>query len=171
FPSFRQRDSLAIIGLSTALPTAPFFATGRLGQEQIDKLAELLKQTGEKGLFRIVMLHHGPLAETNKFRKRLIDAAQFRSVIKSHGAELILHGHGHEPVNGLLQTPYSKIPVIGVASASLLSSSINKRAGYNIYEVKQAASHWRLKILSRSYETENAVFKTREEMEFTLPIA
>ena len=169
FPSFRQRGPLAIIGLCTALPTAPFFATGRLGSKQINKLAELLQQSKEQGLFRVVVLHHGPLVDSNKFRKRLIDAEQFRSVIKSNGAELILHGHGHYPVSGWLDTVNVKIPVIGAASASLLSSSATKRAGYNIYEVNATASGWKVQMQSRCYDKDDGVFKNTETSEFTLP--
>lgn len=169
FPSLRQRGPLAIIGLSTALPTAPFFASGRLGQAQIERLAQLLIRTGEQGLFRVVVLHHGPLADSNKFRKRLIDSAQFRSVIKSHGAELILHGHGHHSVHGLLETANADIPVIGVASASLLSHSLTKRAGYNIYTVYTTARDWKIEVQSRVYDEDVASFKDREKLEFTLP--
>jgi 3',5'-cyclic AMP phosphodiesterase CpdA len=169
FPSLRQRGPVAIIGLSTAVPTAPFFATGRLGHAQIERLAQLLLHTGEQGLFRVVVLHHGPLADSNKFRKRLMDSAQFRSVIKAHGAELILHGHGHHPVKGILETANAAIPVIGAASASLLSGSEIKRAGYNIYEVNTTASGWKLQFQSRSYDEDTAAFKIREELEFDLP--
>src|SRR5262249_15949346 len=42
FPFLRRRGSLALIGLSSAVPTAPFMATGRLGAAQLAELAELL---------------------------------------------------------------------------------------------------------------------------------
>jgi 3',5'-cyclic AMP phosphodiesterase CpdA len=169
FPSFRKRGHLAIIGLSTALPTAPFFASGKLGEQQIDKLAQVLKQTEQQGLFRVVVLHHGPLSDSNKFRKRLIDAPQFRSVVQSCGAELILHGHGHYPVCGWLQGKNSKVPVLGAASASLLSKSVTKRAGYNIYDVNATDSGWRVQVESRRYDSKGATFLSNETQEFTLP--
>jgi len=170
FPSLRQRGPLAIIGLTTALPTAPFFATGRLGLTQIEKLAELLEKTVRQGFFRVVLLHHGPLMGSNKYRKRLIDAEQFRAVIKSHGAELILHGHGHHTVNGVLETDKSEIPVIGAASASLLSKSLVKRAGYNIFDVTNTGNSWNIAMQSRGYDAKEAIFKLKKEVAFTLPI-
>src|SRR3990172_424790 len=42
FPFVRRRGPVALIGLSTALPTLPFMATGRLGEEQLRRLADVL---------------------------------------------------------------------------------------------------------------------------------
>ena len=42
FPFLRRRGPVALIALSTALPTAPFFATGRLGDKQLSLLADAL---------------------------------------------------------------------------------------------------------------------------------
>src|SRR5580692_10638884 len=50
---------VTLIGLSTALPTAPLLATGRLGKRQLARLLEILDQT--HGLFRIALIHHPPL--------------------------------------------------------------------------------------------------------------
>ncbi len=169
FPSFRQRGPLAIIGLSTALPTAPFFATGELGSKQIQDLEHLLLKAREMGLFRIVMLHHGPLQTSNKFRKRLRDAHEFRQAIISHGAELILHGHGHYPVWDFLQTDNVKIPVIGAASASVLSTSTSKRSGYNIYEIERVAEGWSLQVQSRRFETGSKSYSLLKEFQLMLP--
>lgn len=168
FPSFRKRGPLALIGLSTALPTAPFFASGRLGKTQLEKLVELLTLARDKGLFRVVALHHGPLLDSNRFRKRLTDAEQFREVIRCCGAELILHGHGHYPVNGWLDGNAGKVPVIGAASASLLSSSGTKRAGYNIYEVNTTARGWQVHMESRRYDAETGGFDIRQQTDFSL---
>src|SRR5262249_9878384 len=42
FPFMRRRGPLALIGLSSAVPTAPFMATGRLGARQTEELAAML---------------------------------------------------------------------------------------------------------------------------------
>ena len=39
FPFVRRRGPLALIGLSSAVPTPPFLATGRLGDAQLAQLA------------------------------------------------------------------------------------------------------------------------------------
>ena len=64
FPSLRIRREVALIGLSTARPTAPFLATGRLGERQLARLDRMLEDTAGAGLFRVVLLHHPPAAHT-----------------------------------------------------------------------------------------------------------
>src|SRR4029077_16481792 len=59
FPFVRQRGNVALIGLSTALPTALFLAPGRLGKRQWARLLETLDQT--RGLFRVVLIHPPPV--------------------------------------------------------------------------------------------------------------
>ncbi len=60
FRSCGGAATLRSIALSTALPTAPLLATGRLGDRQLSRFAELLDQTRE--LFRIVLIHHPPVS-------------------------------------------------------------------------------------------------------------
>jgi len=54
---------LALIGLTTSLPTG-LMATGRLGPEQLARLAEILIALAREPLFRVVLLHH-PRFRTN----------------------------------------------------------------------------------------------------------
>src|ERR1700746_3711291 len=54
FPFIRRRGKIALIALSTGVPTGPFMATGRLGQSQLGRLAEALEQTRVN--FRIVLI-------------------------------------------------------------------------------------------------------------------
>lgn len=151
FPSLRVRGSTAIIGVSTAIPTAPFLATGKIGQPQLKALGNILKDCEQKKLFRIVALHHGPLRQSNKWRKRLTDAQKFREIIQENGAELILHGHGHHAVTDGLAIPDKSIPVIGVASASALSSEKDRAASYNLYDINKNNEHWVFKSSSYIY--------------------
>ncbi len=94
FPYLRRRGPLALIGLSSAVPTAPFLATGRLGAEQLARLAEMLDELKAERLFRVVLIHHPPVSKANR-HKRLRDADALKRVIAEHGAELLLHGHDH----------------------------------------------------------------------------
>ena len=95
FPTLRLRGDVALIGLSTARPSAPFFATGRLGERQLEALDRMLESTGADGRFRIVLLHHPPGRDTVRWRKSLRDGEALRDVLARRGAELILHGHAH----------------------------------------------------------------------------
>ncbi|MBV1703512.1 MAG: metallophosphoesterase, partial [Hyphomicrobiales bacterium] len=60
FPYLRRRGRVALIGLSSGVPRAPFVASGRLGAEQCAGLATLLRRAREDGLARVVMIHHPP---------------------------------------------------------------------------------------------------------------
>src|SRR5215831_58125 len=51
FPSLRRRGPLALIGLSSAVPTPPFMATGTLGRNQLDALARLLERLAAEKAF------------------------------------------------------------------------------------------------------------------------
>src|SRR5262249_57671674 len=73
FPFVRRRGPLALIGLSTAAPTAPFLATGRLGRAQVARLADALDRGGRERLFRVVLIHHPPVSKPARYLKRLLD--------------------------------------------------------------------------------------------------
>src|SRR5262249_44830131 len=84
FPFAGKRGPLALIGLSTSLPTLPLAATGRLHGGQLERLAELLPRLKQEQMFRVVLIHHPPFAGANFFR-RLSDAAALREVLRTHG--------------------------------------------------------------------------------------
>jgi 3',5'-cyclic AMP phosphodiesterase CpdA len=147
FPFLRRRGPLALIGLSSAVPTAPFMATGRLGAEQITRLGELLERCA--GSFRVVMIHHPPASKPSRRFKRLLDGPAFRAVLARHGAELVIHGHDHERALIHLDGPQRPIPVVGVPSASEASPGEHDPAGYNLYRIEGDNGAWRCEVVSR----------------------
>jgi 3',5'-cyclic AMP phosphodiesterase CpdA len=149
FPFLRRRGPLALIGLSTAVPTAPFMATGRLGGEQLARLAETLDRCAREGLFRVVMIHHPPISTPARRLKRLVDGPDFCAVLARHGAELVIHGHDHARSLIELKGPRGPIPVVGVPSASEAPPGEHDRAGYNLYVVEGEAGAWRCEAISR----------------------
>ena len=119
FPQVRVRGPAAIFNLCSAVPTAPHLATGRLGEEQLQRLDADLADPAYANLFRIVVLHHPPHKGAVSKRKALDDQEALRAVLAKHGADLILHGHAHESLVGSVPGPNgSAIPVLGVPSAS-----------------------------------------------------
>jgi 3',5'-cyclic AMP phosphodiesterase CpdA len=150
FPSLRRRGPLALIGLSSAVPTAPLMATGRLGSTQVDKLAELLELCRREGRFRVVLVHHPPQSSPRSRFKRLIDGARFRAVLLRHGAELVLHGHDHVHSVTYLEGPQRRIPVIGVPSASQVPRAEHGPAGYHLYRTAGSAAGWRCELAIRA---------------------
>jgi 3',5'-cyclic AMP phosphodiesterase CpdA len=149
FPFVRRRGPLALIGLSTSLPTWPFAATGRLHGDQLARLDGLLAELGREGLFRVVLIHHPPVAKANYFR-RLTDAAAVREVLRKHGTELVLHGHHHAAELVWLAGPRVTIPCVGVPSASGAPGHHDDPAGYNLYEIDGTAGAWRCTMVSHS---------------------
>lgn len=151
FPSVRVRGRIAFIGLSTARPSAPFFAVGSVGPEQLRRLEQVLVETGRQQMFRILLLHHPPVAGTVTWRKRLTDSLAFRSVVARHGAELVLHGHAHRTSLGHLETPAGMVPAIGVPSASVIGRSRGRPAQYHVYRLLRNADGWELLVSVRGY--------------------
>ncbi len=135
FPYLRRREGVALIGLDSGVPTAPFVASGRLGEDQLAALGALLDQTRAEGLTRVVFLHHPPHVGGARILRGLDDAAAFESVVASHGAELVVHGHNHKPSVAYIATPEGWAPVVGVASASAKPGGHYPAAAYNLYGI------------------------------------
>ena len=86
FPYLRRRGGVALIGLSSGVPTAPFVASGRLGAKQCADLAALLERTEAEGLARVVLLHHPPHRGGARALRGLDDAGAFEDVIAARMA-------------------------------------------------------------------------------------
>ncbi len=149
FPYVRRRGPLALIGLSSGVPTPPFFATGTLGDAQRQRLSAVLDALKGENLFRVVMIHHPPVSASPR-HKRLTDAAELKAVIAAHGAELLLHGHDHlRMVNWLEGPDRSRVPSVGVPSASARPGMDHDPAGYHLYRIDGEAGRWRCKMIER----------------------
>jgi 3',5'-cyclic AMP phosphodiesterase CpdA len=151
FPFLRRRGPLALIGLSSAIATAPFMATGTLGQPQVDHFATLLAGLAGQDVFRCVLVHHPPVTKTGDRFKRLIDADAFRRVVKMHGADLVLHGHDHVHSVHYLEGPDgARVPVVGVPSASVTGGH-GDPAAYNLYRIAKRDNAWHCEAVTRGF--------------------
>jgi 3',5'-cyclic AMP phosphodiesterase CpdA len=148
FPFLRRRGPIALIGLSTGVPTLPFFASGRLGSAQLDRFAVALENLPEEQCFRIVLIHHPP-AGKRSWLKRLEDANDFRDVIARLGADLILSGHDHIAAVNQIPGPNHLVPVVQVPSASATPTDPRGGAAYNIYRIDGVPGHWTCEIETR----------------------
>ena len=149
FPYLHRRGPLALIGLSSAVATAPFVAAGRIRKSQAEELAELLAETGKEGLQRVVMIHHPPIHGAAKARKRLYGIDLVQEAIRHNGAELVLHGHTHLPtIHHIVAQNGRKVPVVGVASASQNAGGRRPAAAYNLFRFSEAG----LELVTRGLE-------------------
>lgn len=158
FPFVRHRGSLAIVGLSTALPSALGFATGRLGTDQLARVDRALERLGQEHRCRVLLAHHCPIDGISRRRRRLIDAAELRRCIAHRGADLILHGHEHVFSFGQLAGADDPVPVFGTPSASRFSAQPELMAQYQVYEIDGSAGGWRIVAESRVYSLASESF-------------
>jgi 3',5'-cyclic AMP phosphodiesterase CpdA len=136
FPYVRRVGPLAIIGLNSAVPTPSFVASGRVGREQLEAAAFVLRKLGEEGAIRVVLIHHPPLPGQAPPRRGLEDASEFSRVIEDEGAELILHGHNHLDMLAWRTHTRGHAAVVGVASGSAARLHRNEPlARYNLLRI------------------------------------
>jgi 3',5'-cyclic AMP phosphodiesterase CpdA len=155
FPFLRIRGPVALIGVSTAVPTPPFMATGRLGTYQIARMMELLAANAAQ--FRVVLIHHPPHTVPKSHVKRLVDAAAFRKAIAFAGAELVIHGHDHVRSLSYIDAHHGRVPVIGVPSASAALGLDHDPAGYNLYRIDERPGAWTCEVERRGMNGDGAV--------------
>jgi len=150
FPSLRRRGPLALISVSSAVPTPPLMATGRVGRTQLDALAPMLAGVSADQAFRVLLIHH-PL-RSNARTKRLTDSHLLLALLKRHGVELILHGHDHVHSTIWVEGPKGAIPAIGVPSASAVAHGHYPAAAYNLFSIGRDGAAWRLEQTIRAID-------------------
>lgn len=149
FPALRRRGEIALVSLTTGVPTLPLMATGALGLDQIARAETMLAALKAENVYRIVLIHHPPLTTESHF-KRLTDAAAFQAMIRRAGCEMILHGHNHRSEVARIDGPAGPIPVIGVASASAAPGSKYGRARYHLIRIAREGDGWQARVELRA---------------------
>lgn len=146
FPYLRVRGGVALLNLSSAVPTAPLLAQGQLGRRQIEAAREHLVSSRKRGLFRVVLLHHPPQSGGVSERKALTDAGMLRDMLAEAGAELILHGHAHRAMLGAVAGPGGPIPVLGAPSASTPPDGPGEPARWNEIAISRGEKGFRIEV-------------------------
>ena len=158
FPFLRRRGPVALIGLSSAVPTPPGSAEGWLGAEQLARLPPLLEEAGRDGLFRVVLVHHPPLLGRGGWRRALRDRDALRGVLARSGAELVLHGHHHATLRAEVEGSAGPIPVFG---APLALRTGREPAAWHLHRIaRDGAAGWRLDTVVRAWDAAAGVFRT-----------
>ncbi len=156
FPYMRIRGGIALIGVSSAIPTAPFLASGAVGPTQTEKIKAMLMAAGEAGFARVVMIHHPPYSEGAHFGRGLRDAPVFEKMLMETGCELVIHGHNHvQSIHHLAGKGGKQIPVIGVASASAVPGTERHKAAYHLYHIRPGKSTYEIEMVTRGVSANN----------------
>jgi 3',5'-cyclic AMP phosphodiesterase CpdA len=146
YPFVHLRDEVALVGVSSSVPTGDLGAWGAIGEAQLGRLEAILGAPELGGKTRVVLIHHPPVVHKQGEHRNLRDRDAFAAVLARAGAELVLHGHDHEDQRAELPGPGGRpIPVIGGGSASYTGGP-ERRARYNIYEIEGGAIVWTSRV-------------------------
>lgn len=146
YPFVQRFGDVALVGVSTAIPTLPLHAVGKVGDDQLARLGAMLTALDNDGLARVVLIHHPVTPGVAKPRHGLLDREAFAAVIAKHGAELILHGHEHRRIDGELPGPRGPVTVHGIGSGTYLSQKPGKHGAFSLYDVSPRS-------ITRAYHT------------------
>jgi len=152
WPFVHRHGRASFIGLSSALPTAPLLASGRLGATQCRRLAQLLAQECAAGQLRILMLHHPVADGVVTARKALRDRRELRAVLREQGASLVLHGHARNARLDALKGPSGPIPSLCVPSSTALPNPHDEAARWHLVELPPQAGGW-ARVLVRQWQS------------------
>ncbi len=167
FPFVRIRKNVALICLSSAVPTFWFMAAGRIDPEQLKALKTILPRLRSQGFFRTVLVHHPPLPGQNSCRKALLNAAELKDVLAAEGAELVLHGHNHTHMYEEIATATGKAHVFGVPSASGCKTSHLPAAAWNHYNIRRENGIWHCAVTIRGYQQRLGRFEMLRNLHLT----
>ena len=163
FPFIRLRRYVALIGLNGACPQSLWQAGGEIGSAQLARLKQKLDALKLRGFYRVVMIHHPPAPGLAHPLRSLKDAGELADVLKSSGAELVIHGHNHTTSLNTLEGTSGQIPIIGVPSASLKSGIGHHSAAWNNYEIARIKGQWQTKVKVRELNPSSTGFTTTRE--------
>jgi len=130
---------VVIYGMSSAIPTPPLLAYGRVGRHQLQRLRELHAVESPRATFRIVMVHHNMhhRAGPAEYTASLQDRHAFALAMRDIDASLVVHGHTHGAHQGCIRRRHGAppIPVIGCGSSTWNSDHWRHHARYNVYHI------------------------------------
>jgi 3',5'-cyclic AMP phosphodiesterase CpdA len=135
YPFVRVRGDVALVAVSSCVPTGDLGAWGEVGAPQLARLDAALTSPDITGKTRVVLIHHPPVLIKEGEHRNLRDRAALAAVLARAGAELVIHGHDHADERATLEGPGgAKIPVVGAGSASYAGGP-ERRSRYNVYEI------------------------------------
>jgi len=161
FPFMRRKDGVALIGVSSAVASVPFMATGRVGKSQTERLTALLEEAKAERRFRVILIHHPPkLIDPRHQWRKLTDGWRFRRAVERVGAELILHGHDHMRMMTAIRGADGVVPVVGVPAAGAPATGGPRSGGYALHEIAASDAGYALTVIHRGFAEDGAIVET-----------
>jgi 3',5'-cyclic AMP phosphodiesterase CpdA len=164
FPFIRLRRNVALIGVNSAEPRGLYSAEGSVGATQMLRLAARLEDLRHKGFYRVVMIHHPPAPGLALKLRSLTDAAALKTLLCHEKTELVIHGHNHVRSFNWIEENGNRVPVVGVASASL-DEKQHHPAEWNTYEISRMNGRWSTQVKIKRWGGSASGFKTAAEFE------
>lgn len=169
WPRVKRRGDVAFIGLCSGWPTAPLLASGHLGEGQLARLEAVLREQGEAGRTRVVLLHHPVADGAVSARKALTDRARLRDVLRRAGAELVLHGHARGARLESVPGPRGPIPVLCVPSSSALPNAHDEAARWHLVSLPAPGNGRWARVQVRQWSLAAAGFVDAADYQLRLP--
>ena len=163
FPVVRKFGKLSLIGLSTGCVTPIFMASGKLGEEQLQRLDVLLQQAAAEDQMVVLLIHHPPLSGMTDWRKALTDATALQAVLQRHPPLLIFYGHLHHNH----EQHWGETRIFCTAAASSVSD-----ASYRVIDIEDREDCWAFRMSLKSVSLESGgelEFATIDDQSWQVP--
>jgi 3',5'-cyclic AMP phosphodiesterase CpdA len=161
FPVVKLRGPVAIIALSSAVPRPPLVAAGEIGPAQMAALTRVLAHAEVARRTVVLALHHPAVHRWSRVKTHLEglrDAPELIRELRSQARGLVLHGHLHRRVQRALPTDAGQMLQVGATSASLHHAEPDRMAGFNLYDLDDAAPPTK-RVLAYVYSPEADTFR------------
>lgn len=170
YPVLRIRGNTVFICVSSIFNAPWFRATGRVNDNQLQRLKKVLTDSTLDQYCKVLLIHHPITLTHTRARKSLLNNKEVLDVIRQSPAHLVLHGHGHQSTYEQLSSHSNEqIAVIGASSSSSNSQKNHRKAEYLIIEVNDAQQNWEISIDRYSLNTTQGSFKkdTQQSLSFS----
>lgn len=160
WPFIHDLGGVVLIGVTTAVPTLPLLARGRVGARQRARLEQCLRRYA--GRCRVILMHHPPVEGIVSARKALADRAALRAVLARAGAELVLYGHARDAHVDCVAGPRAPIPCLCVPSSSALPNPHDEGARWHRLVIAEHGDGWTLQVGVRRWSVAAGAFEQAE---------
>jgi 3',5'-cyclic AMP phosphodiesterase CpdA len=125
---------LAIVGFSSAVPRAPFVATGVVSDAQLERFRAFASEGMFSNRFGVALVHHN--LHRRRWHKQLLHGLRrrepFLGTLAEGGVRLVLHGHTHYAH----RFESHGLQIVGCGSSTWNSHDPEHMARFNIYTIE-----------------------------------